>query len=116
MNISIRANHIDITPALREYTEKRLLSLKKFTGPDAQCEVEIGKTTNHHKSGDIFKAECMMRDNGHTYRAESETHDLYAAIDLMQEELMRIASSHKSKKASLWKRGASRIKRMLRSS
>ena len=54
MNIKTRTTNFDMTPAIEEYVTKKVSSLEKFFGEDkkeALCEVELGKTTMHHKSG-----------------------------------------------------------------
>jgi putative sigma-54 modulation protein len=115
MNISIKSTNIELTPALKDYTEKRLAGITKFTGEDVAATVEIGKTTAHHNHGDIFKAEVNVTTSlGKQFRAESEKADLYEAIDDVRSELIRVLSSSKGKKEALWKRGAQKIKNMMK--
>ncbi len=115
MNIHIKANNIELTDAIRAYVEKRLESLKKFVKDDSVVVyVEVGKTTAHHKSGDIFKSEVNFDFNGKNFHAISEQSDLYAAIDDTKEELSRTLVSFKDKRHTLFKRGASSVKKMLK--
>lgn len=115
MNISIKSTNIELTPALKDYTEKRISGIAKFTGEDVVAMVEIGKTTAHHNHGDVFKAEVNLTTSlGKQFRAVSEKPDLYEAIDDVRSEIVREISSAKGKKEALWKRGARKVKNMMK--
>lgn len=114
MTITIKATNIELTPALRDYAEKRLAGLEKY-GPLNLVEVELGKTTNHHRSGEIFRAEVMVTTAlGKIHRADTERTDLYEAIDVLRDESMRVLRSAKGRDTSLFRRGAQKIKRILK--
>ena len=115
MNINIKATNMELTSAINIYVDKRLASLQKFFG-DAEMsgQVEVGKTTNHHKQGDVFKAEIDINVSGKNYFSNSEKDDLYAAIDDAREQIMAIATREKDRKQTLYKRGASSVKKMLK--
>ncbi|MBP6857762.1 MAG: ribosome-associated translation inhibitor RaiA [Candidatus Pacebacteria bacterium] len=116
MNISIKTTNIELTPALKDYTEKRISGINKFTGEEVTAAVEIGKTSNHHKNGeDLFRAEVNVTTSlGKQLRAVSEKSDLYEAIDDVREQMVRELKSAKGKEDALWKKGARKIKSMMR--
>ena len=115
MKIHVQGLHTSLTPVIIEYTEKRLSSLSKFIKNDSTvCTVELIKTTNHHKSGDIFKAEASINISGENIYAVSEKEDLYQAVDELRDELERILSSRKDKKITLYRRGSQRIKDIIK--
>jgi ribosomal subunit interface protein len=118
MKIKITTTNIDLTSAIEAYVDEKINSVEKFAvahkSEDPVVEVEIGKSTNHHHSGDVFRAEANMVVRGKHFRATSETTDLYAAIDDMRNELVRVLSSDKDKTRTLFRRGASAVKNMLR--
>lgn len=116
MNISIKTTNIELTPALRDYTEKRISGLNKFSNEEITAAVEIGKTSNHHKnSEDLYRAEVNINTSlGKQFRAVSEKSDLYEAIDDVREQMSRELSSAKGKKDALWKKGARKIKSIMR--
>lgn len=115
MNISIKSTGIELTESLKDYTEKRIAGTSKFVGEGAVVTVEIGKTTAHHHNGDFFKAEINMSTSlGKQFRAVSEKSDLYEAIDDARDGLVREINSAKGKKDALWKRGARRIKNIVK--
>ena len=117
MKIKLRAKNFDITPAIDEYVSKKISTLEKFldTKNEVLCEVEIGRTTKHHNTGDIFKAEVNIVQPGNKQiYAVAEEIDLYTAIDVVRDEAERAIVSRKNKYKTLWRRGASQIKDILR--
>lgn len=117
MNIKIRAKNFDITPAIDDYVSKKISSLEKFLeARDATiCEVEIGRTTSHHKSGDIFRAEVNIMEPGKKQVfVVAEEADLYTAIDIVRDEAERAIVSQKNKHNTLLRRGSAKIKNLLK--
>lgn len=114
INTQIKTTNMDLTDSLREYVEKRVSTFEKFSKGDSSAYVEVGKTTNHHKSGDVYKAEINLTLDGKTYRSTIETTDLYAAIDEAKDDLFVSVTSQKDRDQTLWKRGARSVKKMLK--
>ncbi|MCX6738638.1 MAG: ribosome-associated translation inhibitor RaiA [Candidatus Parcubacteria bacterium] len=119
MKITIKTTNLDITPAIQEYTEKRAQILEKFfraNSDTALAAIELALTTGHHKSGDIFRAELNLSNTatGEQLYAEAEAKDLYTAIDDMKDKAERECLSLKNKRVGMVKRGAARLKKMLR--
>lgn len=117
MNTKITGTHMAITDAIRSHVEKRVVGLGKIVDaadPTLLCEVEVGKTTNHHKSGDVFRAEFNLRYNGDQYRAVSQTSDLYMAIDDAQKQLLKELRRAKTKRLDSKRKGGAQLKRMVR--
>lgn len=115
MNISIKATNLELTPALKDYAEKRLQSIEKLTAGEPTIVVDIGMTSAHHKSGDIYKAEVRVTTPlGKQYFASSQKADLYEAIDDVRNEIVRELSSAKGKKETLFRRGSQKVKDLLK--
>jgi ribosomal subunit interface protein len=115
MNTNIKATNMELTEAINDYVNKRLSSISKFVkGGEFSVNVEVGKTTNHHKQGDVFRAEFNIEISGEKFYTFSEKEDLYSAIDDAKEEIVRQITSKKDKKQTLYKRGAISIKKMLK--
>ena len=110
MKIIIKGINIDITEAVREYVYKKIFSIKKFTNGDTKVEVGLKKTTNHHKTGDIYCVEVNVWSRGKLNRVEKTSSDIYSAIDLVQDELFNLLSTKKDKSQTLFRRGAQKIK------
>ncbi len=116
MKINIKATGISLTPAISEYVEKKVAMLDKFFRdlPDALVEVEVGKTTRHHKSGDIFKAELHIKQTGEEFYATVEKDDLYAAIDAVKDQMVSELTSRRKRAMRLVRKGGMKIKNFIK--
>lgn len=116
MNINIKTTTISLTPAISDYVEKRLRPMESFLLGDstAQCDIELAKTTNHHRQGDIFKAEIHIVGQGMNIYSTAEKEDLYVAIDVVKDEIMRKLISTKDKKQSLIRKGGTKVKNIIK--
>lgn len=119
MKVDIKATNIDLTSTIKDYAEKKVESLEKFilnpVDPSIQAWIEVGKTTMHHQTGDIFRAEIQIQ-LPHIEKivyTESKKDDLYAAIDEAQEEMKRELCKIKGKKISLIRRGGRLLKKFI---
>jgi ribosomal subunit interface protein len=117
MKINVKTTGIELTPAISSYVEEKIEQISKFLDPNDEtllCNVEIGMSTKHHQSGDIFRAELNIRTESRTIRAVSEKEDLYIAINDAKEEIIREISSRTKKDRGLFRRGAKQIKNIVR--
>jgi putative sigma-54 modulation protein len=116
MKITIKATGLALTPAIQEYVEKRIEGLDKFMHVDSTnllVQVEVGVTTRHHKTGDIFRAEVKLLIDGKDLYAEAQKEDLYAAVDEMHDKIERELVSLKNKKKVLAKKGDVALKKII---
>ena len=117
MKINIKGTGIELTPAISEYVNKKLSVLTKHLEKNHEevvVQVEVGRSTQHHKSGNIFKAEVHLIGGGLDLYAVSEQSDLYAAIDLVRDEIVHSLIQTKGKEETLARRGARIIKDAMR--
>ena len=119
MHINIvQATNIELTDPLRQYVEKKLHNIaRKYVSKDdesAQCDVELGKTSNHHQSGNVYRAEFNCHIAGKNLFAEAEQEDLYAAIDEAKDELGRQLKKFNNKRETMLKKGGRKLKQMIR--
>src|SRR5690606_35767545 len=93
MNYNIRGENLEITPALRDYVEKKVGKLEKYfdTTPTSDVNVKMSVQTNKH----IIEVTIPMPQL--LLRAEETHNDMYAAIDLVVEKLERQIRKHKTK-------------------
>jgi ribosomal subunit interface protein len=105
---------MDLSESIQDYVEKRISALSKYFPEDVLASVEVGRTTKHHKSGDIFRAEVFIRGSGKEYYAVSEKEDLYAAIDDVKDEIRREVTSWKNKTRTIIRRGGARVKNLIK--
>ena len=113
---NIKATNIELTDSIRDYIEKRLALAGKYVPTEDvhTIYVNVGKTTNHHKQGEFFKAEFDVTIDGESFHADAETEDLYVSIDEAHDELVRQIKDRKDHKISLVRRGARSVKKMLK--
>lgn len=114
MKIITKGINIGITTSVEDYLYKKLSSFDKFIDSDAIVEVEIEKTTNHHKSGEIYKVEVNIFNKGKLNRVERTSADVYSSIDLVHDELFNLLSTKKDKSMTLFRKGAQKIKNMFK--
>jgi putative sigma-54 modulation protein len=115
MQINLQGKNIELTEEIKDYVFKKVNTLEKFfSGMEAQADFEVLKTTNHHKAGEIFQASCKITAAGEVFYGESNDEDLHRSIDAVRETLFREITKNKDKRQTLYKRGASSVKKMLK--
>ena len=117
MHYNIKTTDFDMTPEVSQYLDTKLTALDKYVSKDdesVKCDVEIGKTTNHHQSGDIFRVEINVTMGKKLFRAESSEASIEAAIDVTKDEITRQLKREKNKRTTLFRKGGEKIKRILR--
>lgn len=118
MKISIKATNFSLTPSIDEWVVRKIGSLEKFVERldekgAVECWVEVGKTTEHHQKGPVFRAEADIRLPGKVLRAEATAEDLRTAVNKLKDELQLQIKEYKEKMAAKLKRGARIGKKML---
>ncbi len=117
LKLNIRAINLKLEPVIENYITEKIGGLDKFierTDTVAQAWVEIGLTTKHHQSGDIYRAEAQIRLSGKGIRGEKTAADLFLAIDAVREELQEGLMKYKEKKEALHKRGGRLLRKVFR--
>ncbi|MEK7549135.1 MAG: ribosome-associated translation inhibitor RaiA [Patescibacteria group bacterium] len=105
MHIIIKSTNLDLTPAIKEYIEEKIGSLdrfikKRFEGKsEIRTEVEIARTTKHHRHGDVFYAEVNLHLPKKNLRVEHSDWDIRIAIDKTKDKLQREIKKYKEKRA-----------------
>ncbi len=116
MNINIKATGIKLTEAIREYALKKISSLEKYIyqKDSVIVQIEVGKSSQHHKGGEVFKAEVKIGGGGLDIYAVSEAEDLYSAIDLVQDDVARALVSTRGRHIKLLRQGERAVKYMMK--
>lgn len=120
MKINLQGKNIDLTNAIHNYVVKRITNLEKLLTKIEQNKgeivvgFEVSKSTNHHKAGDIFHADCLIRIDGKEFYSSADKEDLYEAIDSVKDSLYLEISKDKDRAQTLYTRGARSIKKMLK--
>jgi putative sigma-54 modulation protein len=90
VNIIFKGKNIDVTPALKEYAEKKIGHLERF------MEIEKAHVTLIVEKG-RQKAEVTMMVRGYILRGEDKAQDMYAAIDSVSDKLEKQLVKYKEK-------------------
>ena len=118
LNINIKTLGMELTPAISDYVTKRVGSIEKFLKNyqwgDVMAQVEVGKSTKHHKTGGVFHAEVHLTGAGLDHYAVAEKDDLYASIDAVKDEIVQELKKAKGKRETLLKRGGQAVKNLLK--
>lgn len=116
MNINIKATSMELTDAVKDYVHDKLDGVKKVLHhhESAFVQVEVGRDSNHHAKGDVFRAEVDIKCEGNTFYATAVAEDLYAAIDKVRDEILEKVRSHKDKDHSKLVRGGRKIKNLIK--
>ena len=120
MQINLQSKNLELTEAIKNYVLKRVTNLEKLLANietqkgEAMVNFEVKKVSNHHKTGEIFHADCTINIDGNNFYGESDHADLYSAIDEVKEQLFNDINKNKDRKQALFKRGASSVKKMLK--
>ncbi|OGI76130.1 ribosomal subunit interface protein [Candidatus Nomurabacteria bacterium RIFCSPHIGHO2_02_FULL_42_19] len=120
MLINLKSTNMELTPAIHDYVIKRVTNLEKLLskieekGGEVNVNFEVAKSTNHHKSGEVFHADCLINIRGEKFYSSADEEDMYAAIDRVKENLFREISKNKDRKQTLFRRGAQSVKKMLK--
>ena len=91
MHISISGQHLDVTDAIRDYTETKLTKLTRHS--DAITRIEV--VLRVEKERQI--AEASIHVSGADLHPSSEHDDMYASLDLLTDKLDRQLLKHKEK-------------------
>jgi putative sigma-54 modulation protein len=91
MNLQIHGNHIDVTPALREYVSGKLARIERHF--DQVLDATVQLTVERVRQ----RAEITLRLRGNHIHVESVEQDMYAAIDTLVDKLDRQVLRHKDR-------------------
>lgn len=93
MQVHITARHIELTPPLADYVEKRLERVARHFNTAIRAHVILDVQKTRHM------AEVVAHASGHQdFRAKDVSGDLYAAIDLVVEKLHKHMARLKDKR------------------
>ncbi|GGF99999.1 MULTISPECIES: ribosome hibernation-promoting factor, HPF/YfiA family [Cysteiniphilum] len=91
MQIQITGRHLEVTPALKQYVDEKLSKLDNhfdhIIAARVILSVEKGKQM----------AEAVINVPGTEFVAKSDSQDMYATIDMLQDKLDAQVRKHKQK-------------------
>ncbi len=117
MEIHFKGTNYDLPPNVSEFARGKIGGLKKHIkrgDEEARVYVELGKETEAHQSGRIWRAEINFDIKGERYRAVALEESIEVAIDRAVNELGSELSRARERKQALARKGGATIKSMLR--
>ncbi|PWI57271.1 ribosome hibernation-promoting factor, HPF/YfiA family [Sulfoacidibacillus thermotolerans] len=94
MKIHVRGdNHLDVTPALKDYLEKKLSRIDRYFDAPASQEVTVTMSVTRG----IHAVEAMIPLGHVMLRAEERSGDMYASIDMVMDKLEKQLDKYKHK-------------------
>ena len=93
MNLNLTGNHLDITPALRDYVVAKLDRVTRHFDHVIDVNVVLSVDKLRHK------VEANLHTRGKDIHVEAIEPDMYAAIDALIDKLDRQVLKHKEKLA-----------------
>ena len=91
MQINLTGHHVDITPAIREYVEKKFERIQRHFDNITGIHVILTVEKERHK------AEAKLNVSQADLFADDESDNMYAAIDGLIDKLDRQVKKHKEK-------------------
>lgn len=114
MNIQIQTINLEMTDALRDFVYLKFSNITRIISDSSVlCTVDLERTTNHHKQGEVYKVFARIRTSKDVFQIENTGEDLYAAIDLTKDDMERLIVNNSKKERSLFRRAAARFKKMI---
>lgn len=113
----IQATNITLSVAQGDYLMEKLAQIGRLlpSGETAvMCEVELEKTTKHHKSGQIFRAEINLTFGRTFLRAEATSESIEQAIDEVKGEIKAEVRKMNEKRDTSVKKGGRKMKQIMR--
>jgi len=99
MEIQIKSTNIVLTKSLRSYIEEKIGKCERFINLEnfpCKAYVEIEKITDHHRKGDIFRAEVSMKVPGKKLLyCQARKDDIYLAINAVRDKFEREIKKYK---------------------
>ncbi len=115
MNITFRWINLEKDEKIEELMRTQLLGLEKFAKDlfkkETLVQVELGKSTRHHRKGPYFYLECQLSFPKKILRAVAEKESFEEAIDEVKDELLRQIKKYKSSLRAKAERRMRKIKR-----
>lgn len=91
MQSNISGQHVDITPAIKDYINGKLDRLNRHSDRITSTQVTLSVDKL------LQKAEATIHVSGKDFFADSESENLFSAIDVLTDKLDRQLIKHKEK-------------------
>lgn len=117
MQIHFKGTNYDLPANITELARKKVESLAKYIGENrenARAYVDLGKETEAHQNGKIWRADINFDVEGSRFYAKAVEDSIEKAIDRSVSELARELQTARKRQQSLVKKGGGVIKSLMR--
>jgi putative sigma-54 modulation protein len=98
MFIDVQAKDLDLTDAIRAYSEEKFSMLSKYHDHIEEIRCELAMKSHKHNQGKIYSCSGHLFVPGKDFYVEKEEEDLYKAIDKVKDHLQEMLVDWKEKK------------------
>lgn len=99
VNVQIFAKNLELTEAIKGYIEKKVTKLDRFIKEGSETRFDITYSKTARNVNERHSAQITLRGSGYILRAEERSEDLYTAIDLVMDKIMRQVERFKGKRS-----------------
>jgi ribosomal subunit interface protein len=107
----------EVTPPVISIAQRKLIALKKYLGKTdsiTQVYVELGKSSEAHVNGNVWRAQINLDFKGKRYHADSQAERIRTAIDIAVKEIETELRKAKLRNKSMIRQGGAAVKSFMR--
>jgi len=97
MRLQVKGKNVEVSPAIREYAERKLAKLSKQLAEQTQVELELSEQKNPSIAASHV-AEATIFTKGPTLRAREASPDMKASIDQLVDKLERQVKKYRERR------------------
>lgn len=100
MKLPFKTTNFKLTESVANFLSQRMENMERLLekiGGMMSGWIEIGRTTRHHKKGEVYRAEAQIKLKKQSIRAEGTSSTIFGAITEMKERLKRELSKYKTR-------------------
>jgi ribosome hibernation promoting factor len=97
MRLQVKGKNVEVSPAIREYAERKLAKLSKQLADQTQVELELSEQKNPSIAASHV-AEATIFTKGPTLRAREASPDMKASIDQLVDKLERQVKKYRERR------------------
>lgn len=116
-NLTTFCKDFELTDAIKGKLEEKMASLYKYLNEEEDTvsfNARLGKVSNHHNNGKIYYVEISVHTPSKNYGARVEAEEVYAAIDMIRDELAHNINHYREKVRDLSRKDELKFKQEIR--
>src|SRR5690606_34378231 len=117
MQIHFKGTNYELPASVSALAKRKVEGLTKYLGKgkeSARAYVDLGKESEAHQNGNIWRADIVFDVDGNRYYAKSVEDSIEKAIDATVNELASTLRTARKRQQSLVRKGGGIIKALMR--